>query len=44
MTQAVTTAKDNLHGDQKLARDQQQAVTTVNALPKLKSCTTTSIN
>ncbi len=35
MTQAVTTAKDNLHGDQKLARDQQQAVTTVNALPNL---------
>ncbi|MEN0427662.1 DUF1542 domain-containing protein, partial [Staphylococcus aureus] len=34
-TQAVTTAKDNLHGDQKLARDQQQAVTTVNALPNL---------
>ncbi|HEB2261957.1 TPA: hyperosmolarity resistance protein Ebh [Staphylococcus aureus] len=28
LTQAVTTAKDNLHGDQKLARDQQQAVTT----------------
>ncbi|HBE8410194.1 TPA: GA module-containing protein, partial [Staphylococcus aureus] len=27
--------KDNLHGDQKLARDQQQAVTTVNALPNL---------
>ena len=35
LTQAVTTAKDNLHGDQKLARDQQQAVTTVNALPNL---------
>ncbi|HCY0928891.1 TPA: GA module-containing protein, partial [Staphylococcus aureus] len=29
------TAKDNLHGDQKLVRDQQQAVTTVNALPNL---------
>ncbi|HDI7795345.1 TPA: hyperosmolarity resistance protein Ebh, partial [Staphylococcus aureus] len=35
LTQAVTTAKDNLHGDQKLARDQLQAVTTVNALPNL---------
>lgn len=35
LTQAVTTAKDNLHGDQKLARDQQQAVTTVNALPNI---------
>ncbi|CUE21632.1 cell wall associated fibronectin-binding protein [Staphylococcus aureus] len=35
LPQAVTTAKDNLHGDQKLARDQQQAVTTVNALPNL---------
>ncbi|MFH7202714.1 DUF1542 domain-containing protein, partial [Staphylococcus aureus] len=35
LTQAVTTAKDNLHGDQKLARDQQQAVTTVNTLPNL---------
>ncbi|HHA6410224.1 TPA: DUF1542 domain-containing protein [Staphylococcus aureus] len=35
LTQAVTTAKDNLHGDQKLARNQQQAVTTVNALPNL---------
>ncbi len=35
LTQAVTTAKDNLHGDQKFARDQQQAVTTVNALPNL---------
>ncbi len=35
LTQAVTTAKDNLHGDQKLALDQQQAVTTVNALPNL---------
>lgn len=35
LTQAVTTAKDNLHGDQKLAHDQQQAVTTVNALPNL---------
>ncbi len=35
LTHAVTTAKDNLHGDQKLARDQQQAVTTVNALPNL---------
>ncbi len=35
LTQAVTTAKDNLHGDQKLSRDQQQAVTTVNALPNL---------
>ncbi|HHE5704735.1 TPA: hyperosmolarity resistance protein Ebh [Staphylococcus aureus] len=35
LTQSVTTAKDNLHGDQKLARDQQQAVTTVNALPNL---------
>ncbi|EEV83961.1 LOW QUALITY PROTEIN: cell wall associated fibronectin-binding protein, partial [Staphylococcus aureus A5948] len=35
LTQAVTTAKDNLHGDQKLARDQKQAVTTVNALPNL---------
>ncbi|MDF4062527.1 hyperosmolarity resistance protein Ebh [Staphylococcus aureus] len=35
LAQAVTTAKDNLHGDQKLARDQQQAVTTVNALPNL---------
>ncbi|COZ17304.1 cell wall associated fibronectin-binding protein [Staphylococcus aureus] len=35
LTQAVTTAKDNLHGDQKLARDQQQAVTTVNVLPNL---------
>ncbi|WP_256026289.1 hypothetical protein, partial [Staphylococcus aureus] len=29
LTQAVTTAKDNLHGYQKLTRDQQQAVTTV---------------
>lgn len=35
LKQAVTTAKDNLHGDQKLARDQQQAVTTVNTLPNL---------
>ncbi|HHR7631847.1 TPA: DUF1542 domain-containing protein, partial [Staphylococcus aureus] len=35
LTQAVATAKDNLHGDQKLVRDQQQAVTTVNALPNL---------
>lgn len=35
LTQAVNQAKDNLHGDQKLARDQQQAVTTVNALPNL---------
>lgn len=34
-TQAVNDAKNNLHGDQKLARDQQQAVTTVNALPNL---------
>ncbi|HDF6356643.1 TPA: GA module-containing protein, partial [Staphylococcus aureus] len=35
LTQAVAIAKDNLHGDQKLVRDQQQAVTTVNALPNL---------
>ncbi|HDP6145527.1 TPA: GA module-containing protein, partial [Staphylococcus aureus] len=35
LTQGVNQAKDNLHGDQKLARDQQQAVTTVNALPNL---------
>ncbi|WP_141707980.1 GA module-containing protein, partial [Staphylococcus aureus] len=35
LTQEVKTAKDNLHGDQKLARHQQQAVTTVNALPNL---------
>lgn len=34
-TQAVNDAKNNLHGDQKLARDQQQAVTTVNTLPNL---------
>ncbi len=34
LTQAVTTAKDNLHGDQKLARDQQQALTdAINAAP-----------
>ncbi|WP_148249845.1 GA module-containing protein, partial [Staphylococcus aureus] len=35
LTQAETTVKDTLHGDPKLARDQQQAVTTVHALPNV---------
>ncbi|WP_256961710.1 DUF1542 domain-containing protein, partial [Staphylococcus argenteus] len=44
LTQAVTTAKDNLHGDQKLARDQQQAVTAVNALPNLNQSQQQALN
>ncbi|GJF43965.1 hypothetical protein SA19061_10550 [Staphylococcus argenteus] len=43
-TQAVTDAKNNLHGDQKLARDQQQAVTAVNALPNLNQSQQQALN
>ncbi|MGZ1614089.1 hypothetical protein ACXQA5_13585, partial [Staphylococcus argenteus] len=44
LTQAVNTAKDNLHGDQKLAHDQQQAVTAVNALPNLNQSQQQALN
>ncbi len=37
LTQAVTTAKDNLHGDQKLADDKQHAVTDLNQLNGLNN-------
>ncbi|MGT0299073.1 hypothetical protein ACV566_12180 [Staphylococcus aureus] len=37
MTQAVNQAKDNLHGDQKLADDKQHAVTDLNQLNGLNN-------